>query len=65
MDKVTKLKKLSPHNLDSEKAVRVAAAQVRAGIVLIYTLDTEFRIEGEHEALGALTLGILPNKKAE
>jgi hypothetical protein len=55
---------LLPEQLDSEEALRVAAARLRADMVLIYTLDTRFTVSGTAEPLGVLTLGLLPNKTA-
>lgn len=56
---------LIPSKLESVKDLRLAAASLHADMLLLYTLDTSFKIKGQ--ALGPLsviTLGFLPNKKA-
>lgn len=53
-----------PEKLDSEADMRLAAARLRADMVLLYTLDTDFFIEGKAEPLTVLTLGWLPNQQA-
>ena len=56
---------LIPQNLDSHKQLRLAAAQLHADLLLVYTLDTAFRIK-DHDIgpLGVITLGFLPNHEA-
>jgi hypothetical protein len=55
---------LLPERLDSDRELRRAAAALRADVLLIYTLDTDFEIEGHAEPLTVLTLGALPNQEA-
>lgn len=55
---------LLPERMHSEKDVRVAASKVRAGMLLVYTLDTEFWVEGEDRALSTITLGVFSNREA-
>ncbi len=56
---------LLPQNLDSIKDLRVAAAQLKTDLILIYSVDTAFHVEGTPLGpLSAITLGFLPNKKA-
>lgn len=55
---------LLPTKLDSIKALRTAAARLKADILLIYTFDTSFRVGEQHfRALNVIALGFLPNKK--
>lgn len=56
---------LIPQNLDSHKQLRLSAAQLHADLLLVYTLDTAFRIK-DHDIgpLGVITLGFLPNHEA-
>lgn len=57
---------LLPTKLDSIKDLRIAAAQLKADILLVYTFDTTFRVGQQHFApLNLIALGILPNKKVE
>lgn len=51
--------------LKNNKDIRLAAAQLHTDMVLIYTLDTDFHIQGVVEPIGVLTLGFLPNKLAQ
>jgi len=56
---------LLSEDLQSVKDLRLAAATLHADLLLVYTLDTSFRIRGQ--SLGPLTvvtLGFLPSKKA-
>ncbi|MBT8078708.1 MAG: hypothetical protein KJO31_09010 [Gammaproteobacteria bacterium] len=56
---------LLPPNADSVDDLRKPAAQLRADMLLVYTVDTVFTVDGK--ALGPLsliTLGLLPNRKA-
>ena len=55
-----------PSRLDSIKDLRSAAARLRADILMIYTLDTQFRIG--HDSFGPLNiiaLGLFPNKEVK
>lgn len=55
---------LLPTELDSIKALRTAAARLKADILLIYTFDTTFRVGEQHfRPLNVIALGFLPNKK--
>jgi len=54
-----------PYNLQTAKELRLAAASVKTDMLLVYTIDTSFRIE--HHEIGPLepiALGFLPNKEA-
>lgn len=55
---------LLTERLDSDRELRRAAASLHADMLLIYTLDTDFEIEGHAEPLTVLTLGTLPNQEA-
>ena len=55
---------LLPDRLDTIKDIRVAAARLRADILLVYTLDTVFRAGArKYGALSLITLGFLKNKE--
>jgi hypothetical protein len=52
-------------NLQNLKDLRLAAASIKADLLLIYSLDTVFRIEStDLGPLSLITLGFLPNKEA-
>ena len=56
---------LVPANANTIKDLRVPAARLHADLVLVYSVDTTFTIDGK--ALGPLStvsLGLIPNKKA-
>ncbi|WP_075188183.1 hypothetical protein [Teredinibacter haidensis] len=56
---------LLPPNLDSIKDLRLSAARLKTDLILIYSVDTAFHVEGTPLGpLSAITLGFLPNKKA-
>jgi hypothetical protein len=56
---------LLPPKLDSLDDLRLASAQVQADIVLVYTLDTSFRIQGRgYGPLAAISLGVVPDRDA-
>lgn len=56
---------LVPIQLQSTRDLRIAAAQLRADVLLIYTIDTRFRTETtELGPLQTVALGFLPSKKA-
>jgi hypothetical protein len=56
---------LVPTTLQSTRDLRTAAAQLRADVLLIYTIDTRFRTEtAELGPLQTIALGFLPSKKA-
>jgi hypothetical protein len=54
-----------PSRLDSDKELRLAAASLKADVLLIYTIDTVFRID-EHDfgPMRLISLGMLPTKEA-
>lgn len=55
---------LSP-NLESDKQLRLAAASLQADMLLVYTLDTIFRVRGyDIGPLSVIFLGFLPNQEA-
>lgn len=55
---------LLPTELDSIKALRTAAARLKADILLIYTFDTTFRVGEQHfRPMNVIALGFLPNKE--
>ncbi|WP_205527166.1 hypothetical protein [Solimonas sp. K1W22B-7] len=52
--------------LNSTKDLRVAAATLKADLLLVYSLDTRFNVEStDIGPLGLISLGFLPNKKAQ
>jgi hypothetical protein len=57
---------LIPEQLESDKELRLAAAKLHADMLLVYTLNTSFRVK-DHEIgpLGVITLGTLPNQEAQ
>jgi hypothetical protein len=56
---------LLPPELNTTRDLRTAAAQLRADIVLLYTLDTSFRTDTLRIGpLQTVSLGFFPNKKA-
>ena len=56
---------LLPPKLESLDDLRLAAAQVRADVLLVYTLDTSFRIQGRgYGPLAAISLGVVPDRDA-
>ncbi len=57
---------LIPSKLRTDKELRMAAAKLHADMLLVYTLDTVFRVK-DHDIgpLGLLTLGFLPNQEAK
>ena len=57
---------LLPPQLNSIKDLRSAAARARADILLIYSLDTTFRVGPQkYPPLSAISLGFLPNQEAK
>lgn len=56
---------LIPRNLRTDKELRLAAAKLHTDMLLVYTINTSFRIK-DHEIgpLGVITLGTLPNQEA-
>lgn len=56
---------LVPQELKSIKDLRLAASGLHADMLLLYTLDTSFRVkEKDVGPLEVIALGFLPNKKA-
>lgn len=56
---------LLPTRLDSLEDLRLAAAKLQADVLLIYTLDTSFRIQGRgYGPLAAISLGMAPDRDA-
>ena len=56
---------LLPNHFSSIKDLRIAAAKLHADMLLLYTIDTSFRVRGQSLGpLSVITLGFLPNKKA-
>ena len=56
---------LLPEQLDSDKPLRLAAASLRADILLLYSIDTSFRIDGRLiSPLSIISLGLLPDREA-
>ncbi|MDD5271600.1 MAG: hypothetical protein PHU14_02660 [Methylovulum sp.] len=56
---------LLPDKLDSIKDLRVAAANLKADMVLVYSVDTRFSVENtDIGPLALISLGFLPNKEA-
>jgi hypothetical protein len=56
---------LLPERLNSMRELRQAAAQLRADLLLLYTVDTRFSVEGtDIGPLAIVSLGFLRNKRA-
>lgn len=56
---------LVPADLKNTRDLRTAAAQLRADVILVYTIDTRFRTESaDLGPLQTIALGFLPSKKA-
>ncbi len=56
---------LLPQKLESFDDLRLPAAQIQADVLLVYTLDTSFRIQGRgYGPLAAISLGVLPDRDA-
>lgn len=53
-----------PEQLESDRELRRAAAQLHADMLLIYTLDTTFTKNDLAEPLTLISLGVSPNQKA-
>jgi hypothetical protein len=56
---------LLPHELKSDVELRQAAATLRADMLLVYTLDTTFRVQDKLAPLSVVTLGLSPNQQAQ
>jgi hypothetical protein len=56
---------LLPTTLDSLDDLRLSAAKVQADVLLVYTLDTSFRVQGRaYGPLTAISLGLAPDRDA-
>lgn len=56
---------LAPPNANTIKDLRVPAARLKADMLLVYSVDTTFNIEGTSLGpLSLISLGFIPNKKA-
>ncbi len=56
---------LVPVNANTIKDLRVPAAKLHADMVLIYSVDTAFTVDGKSLGpLSTVSLGLIPNKKA-
>lgn len=56
---------LLPATLDSVEDLRASAAKVQADILLVYTIDTSFRVQGRgYGPLTAISLGLVPDRDA-
>lgn len=56
---------LLPDTLNSIKDLRLAAANLKADLLLVYSVDTRFNVEStDIGPLALISLGFLPNKKA-
>ena len=56
---------LVPQRVDTEADLRKIAAQLRADMLLLYTLDTHEELDDESPLFSLLTLGILPTHEIE
>jgi len=56
---------LVPSNASTIKDLRVPAAKLRTDLLLVYSIDTTFSVEGQSlDPLSLISLGFIPNKKA-
>jgi hypothetical protein len=56
---------LLPRELNTTRDLRTSAAQLRADVILLYTIDTSFRTDTTRIGpLQAVSMGFFPNKKA-
>ncbi len=56
---------LVPVNANTIKDLRVPAAKLHADMVLVYSVDTTFTVDGQQLGpLSLISLGLIPNKKA-
>lgn len=56
---------LLPSHLESLDDLRLAAAKVQADVLLVYTIDTTFRVQGRAYApLSLISLGMVPDRDA-
>lgn len=52
-------------NLKGSQPLREAAASLHADLLLVYTLDTQFRVGDHAPPLGFVTLGLFPTREAK
>lgn len=56
---------LLPSKLDSLDDLRLSAAKVQADILIVYTIDTTFRVQGRgYGPLSVISLGLVPDRDA-
>lgn len=56
---------LLPSNASTIRDLRIPAAKLRADLLLVYSIDTAFSVEGKSLGpLSLISLGLIPNKKA-
>jgi hypothetical protein len=56
---------LLPPTLESLDDLRISAAKVQADVLLVYTLDTSFRVQGRaYGPLSVISLGLAPDRDA-
>lgn len=56
---------LLPQKMDKLDDLRVAAARVQADILVVYTIDTSFRVKNRaYGPLTAISLGLIPDRDA-
>ncbi len=56
---------LIPVNANTVKDLRVPAAKLHADMILVYSVDTSFNVDGKQLGpLSLISLGLIPNKKA-
>jgi hypothetical protein len=53
-----------PNTINDAEDLRVAAAQVKADMLLVYTFDTKFGVETIVPVLGTITLGLFPSEES-
>jgi len=54
-----------PQKLDSVDDLRLAAAQIQADVLLVYTIETSFRVQGRgYGPLAVISLGTVPDRDA-
>lgn len=62
---VTVNRLLLPTRFSSLDDLRLAAAKVQADVLLVYTIDTTFRVLGrQHAKLSPISLGLIPDRDA-
>ena len=56
---------LLPDKLESLDDLRVSAAKLQADVLLVYTIDTSFRVQGRgYGPLAVISLGLVPDRDA-